>query len=139
MRTNKGVIELYERIFHASDDGKTKWLGCIKFFLIGILGLICNYIRRKKSLRLTGEVVDFFQNTQFHYIPIVQFQYRGMNMRMRLDRGFRRKLAEKGQNLEIYYVPSGKSSVRLVQDKRDILGCYTIILFTFIMILIGVL
>lgn len=86
-----------------------------------------------------GQVVRYYQNSQFQYVPILEFEHEGKRVKQKLDRGFKRKLAEEGQYLEIYYTPEHSDYVKLARDRRDIwysiillvLGIISIIFLTF--------
>lgn len=73
-----------------------------------------------------GQVVEYYQNSQLQYVPLLQFEYEGDLLKRKLDRGFKRKLAEEGQYLEIYYMPDCSDYVKLARDRRDI--WYSIVL-----------
>lgn len=73
-----------------------------------------------------GQVVEYYQNSQFQYVPLLQFEYEGDLLKRKLDRGFKRKLVEEGQYLEICYMPKYSDYVKLARDRRDI--WYSIVL-----------
>lgn len=102
------------------------------FFLSGLFGFVWSCVRRKKSVQLTGEIVDYYQNSQLYYVPVVRFVYLGQEYKIKLDKGFRRKLADVGGLLEIYFLPGKLESVRLATDKRDIWYSLVLIFCSFI-------
>lgn len=90
------------------------------FLLGGVLQFIIAIIKRRDYVQVTGEITSYDQNSQLHYIPVVQFKADGVDHTIQLNRGFKRKLAEEGQLIEIYYKPDNPAKVQLVGDRRDI-------------------
>lgn len=93
---------------------------CICIFLTGVFGLIWSYRRRKKSVQITGQIVEYYQNSQLLFVPVVEFMYQEQAYKIRLDRGFRRKINEVGGLLEIYFRPGKLDRVSLATDKKDL-------------------
>lgn len=93
----------------------------ILVFLIGsVIGFSLAILRRIGGTQITGKILSYIQNNQLHYVPVVQVEVEGVLQTLQLNRGFKRKLAEEGHMIEVYYKPDNEKHVRLIGDKRDI-------------------
>lgn len=91
------------------------------FLMGGMIQFIYAIIKRKVCIQITGEITSYEQNEQLYYIPVIQFEAEGIEHNIHLNRGFRRKIAEEGEFIEIYYKPGNVTKVSLVGDRRDII------------------
>lgn len=90
------------------------------FFVGSLFGFTLAFIKRKRCTKIVAEVMSYYQDKQRYYVPVLKFEVNGVMQMLQLNRGFKKKLAEEGQSLNIYYSQDEQQSIWLVKDKQDI-------------------
>lgn len=79
-------------------------------------------------MQITGEIVDYYQDSQLLFVPIVEFMYQEQAYKIKLNKGFSRKINEVGGLLEIYFRPGKLDRVSLATDKKDLCCSFFLVL-----------
>ncbi len=87
----------------------------------GIYLVIKGIVDRVRAIKLIGTIVDYVQETNGVYYPLVEFQYNGQKYTMSTSEGDKTPKDNIGKELKILYLPNNQKCVMVAGQYGDIL------------------